>query len=295
MVFYSDQLIGMNGKMMQKIVCLFVCLLFLTGCATVQDKIALDDRISRLERNRKKSEQNVKNLQLEIQKIGKNKSVKDQDFTGQYAGLRAETRKLTDEIRILNGRIDELDFTIGQLRSAKNDLEQKLNEINTINRKNNDRTTALEQYLGFGTPLPRNVQSEKKTIPAKDSGKQKPDNGLYVQAKQAFDNGEFEAARAGFQKFMSLFPQSGNADNAQFWIGETFYREAWYEKAILEYEEVKRKYPNGNKIPSALLKQGMSFQQLKERANARLILEELVNRFPKSNEATIARKILKDL
>jgi tol-pal system protein YbgF len=116
---------------------------------------------------------------------------------------------------------------------------------------------------------------------------------LYEQAKRDFDRGDFGSARKGFQKFVKLYPKSESADNAQFWIGETYFREAWYEKAILEYEEVKKRYAAGNKVPSALLKQGMSFQQLNEKANARLILEELVKKFPKSSEAEIAAKILK--
>jgi tol-pal system protein YbgF len=287
----------MNVEMIHKILCFFVCFLLLTACATVQDKIALEDRLSKLERNRKKSEQNYYKLKSEIKDFGSSIDSKDQDVIGQYASLRAETRKLTDEIRILNGRLDELDFTIGQLKSTKNELEDKIKELRTVNRQAANRITSLEQYLGVGVSFPPKKQPVIKAPPVKtiENEKQEPENGLYIQAKSAFDNGDFESARSEFQKFISLFPKSENADNAQFWIGETYYREAWYEKSILEYEEVKKKYPKGNKIASALLKQGMSFQQLKEKANARLILEELVNRFPKSNEAGIARKILKNL
>lgn len=273
----------------------------LTGCATVQDKIALESRISRLEQTRNSSEQDVDRIKAELQKVGTAWDSKDQDFAGQYASLRAETRKLLEDVQILNGRIDESEFVIGQLSSKKGELEAKLNDLAIENQKAAKRIAELEQYLGIGTSLPRNVPPAGKMPPSdppvsrKDSENQEPENGLYNQAKKAFDDGEFESARTGFQKFITMFPKSENADNAQFWIGETYYREAWYEKAILEYEEVKKKFPKGNKIPSALLKQGMSFQQLNEKANARLILEELINRFPNSNEADIAKKILKNL
>ncbi|MFH2064046.1 MAG: tol-pal system protein YbgF [Pseudomonadota bacterium] len=277
-------------------------ILLLTGCATVQDKIALESRISRLEQTRNRSEQDVNQIQTELQKIGTTWNSKDQDFAGQYASLRAETRKLMEEVQILNGRIDESEFTIGQLSSKKGELEVKLQGLEVENQKAAKRIAELEHYLGIGTSLPKNVPPAGKKPPSdhpvnsnKDSENQEPENGLYSQAKKALDDGEFESARSGFQKFITMFPTSENADNAQFWIGETYYREAWYEKAILEYEEVKKKFPKGNKIPSALLKQGMSFQQLNEKANARLILEELVNRFPNSNEADIAKKILKNI
>ena len=58
---------------------------------------------------------------------------------------------------------------------------------------------------------------------------------------------------------MEKYPKSNSADNAQFWIGEIYYREKWYEKAILEYQKVIENYPQGNKISAALLKQGLHF------------------------------------
>ena len=91
---------------------------------------------------------------------------------------------------------------------------------------------------------------------------------------------------------MKKFPQSDEADNAQFWIGETYYRENWYEKAILEYQKVIENFPKGNKVPAALLKQGMAFTELGDKENARLIFKELVDRFPRSTEAKIATQKL---
>ena len=50
------------------------------------------------------------------------------------------------------------------------------------------------------------------------------------------------------------------------------------------------KFPDGNKVPSAYLKQGIAFHKLGENANARLVLKELITKFPDSNEAKIARE-----
>ncbi|MBW2198143.1 MAG: tetratricopeptide repeat protein, partial [Deltaproteobacteria bacterium] len=88
---------------------------------------------------------------------------------------------------------------------------------------------------------------------------------------------------------------SKNADNAQFWIGEIYYHEKWYEKAILEYQKVIEKYPKGNKVQASLLKQGFAFLNLGDKSNARLILSELIKKYPKSNEAKIAKRKLKGL
>ena len=90
-------------------------------------------------------------------------------------------------------------------------------------------------------------------------------------------------------------PTSSNADNAQFWIGETYYNEQWFEKAILEYQTVIEQYPKGNKVPAAMLKQGLAFLKLGDQSNARLVLKRLIQYYPKSNEASIATAKLKDI
>jgi tol-pal system protein YbgF len=118
---------------------------------------------------------------------------------------------------------------------------------------------------------------------------------LYNRAKQAFDQGNSGLARRGFEELIQRYPNSTNADNAQFWIGETFFREKSYEKAILEYQKVIEKYPKGNKVPAALLKQGHAFLALGDKVNSRLIFEELVRKFPQTAEAKAASDKLKEL
>ena len=138
--------------------------------------------------------------------------------------------------------------------------------------------------------------SEKFKIPDNSSrteSKKISEDKLYDLAKKALDNGKIDAAREGFHTFLKKFPKSKNADNAQFWIGEIFFREKWFEKAILEYQKVIENYPNGNKVPAAYLKQGFAFQNLGEKANARLILKELIAKYPNSKEAEIAKKKIK--
>jgi TolA-binding protein len=58
---------------------------------------------------------------------------------------------------------------------------------------------------------------------------------------------------------------------------------------------VRRKYPQSGKVPAAVLKQGFAFAELGERVNARLILQELVEKYPQSQEATKAKARLKAL
>lgn len=84
------------------------------------------------------------------------------------------------------------------------------------------------------------------------------------------------------------------ADNSLFWIGEIYYKNGDYKRAIIEYQNVIEKYPSGNKVPAAYLKQGLAFYNIDRKDNAKLIFETLISKFPLTNEALIAKKKLKN-
>jgi tetratricopeptide (TPR) repeat protein len=53
----------------------------------------------------------------------------------------------------------------------------------------------------------------------------------------SYQKGDHEGARRKFEAFLKQYPNTELSDNAQFWIGETYYGKKDYEKAILEYEK----------------------------------------------------------
>ena len=55
------------------------------------------------------------------------------------------------------------------------------------------------------------------------------------------------------------------------------------------------KSPQSDKVAGALLRQGSAFAELGEKLNARLVLQELVEKYPQSPEAGRAKQRLKAL
>ena len=118
---------------------------------------------------------------------------------------------------------------------------------------------------------------------------------LYKEAFETFQKGDLEGARRKFEASLKQYPNAGLSENAQFWIGETYFLKKDFEKAILEYEKVIVKYPEGNKVPGALLKQGLAFFELGDKTNARNLLRRVIERYPQSNQAEIAKKKLDEI
>jgi len=272
---------------------LFLLIFFnvLCGCAMHGEVVTLENRMSWLEQRNTKSEKYNKELKSRLEEYIKLLEEKEQALRNQSAELHAMHDQLKAEMQLIRGRIDETDYLLKQKLSDSDKItENRFERIEEVVGLNKNRITRLEQYLNF--------ESDESNLKIKSKPQSREDlseNELYTVSKQAFDVGDFETARNGFKNLINKFPDSAHADNAQFWIGEIYYSEKWHEKAILEYQKVIEKYPKGNKVPASLLKQGFAFLNLGDKANARLILKELVKKYSKSTEAEIATKKLKEL
>jgi len=158
----------------------------------------------------------------------------------------------------------------------------------------------VENFLGIGKKDATVEAAEKGNRPAngrhKDvlNGKSEIE-ALYAAAYETFKEGKYEKARTEFQNFLKLHPRTEYSGNAQFWIGECYYNEQQYEKAILEYEKVVTSFPEGNKVPYALLKQGLSFEQLGDKTSARMFLQQVIRDYPNTNQAGVARAKLLEI
>jgi TolA-binding protein len=65
-----------------------------------------------------------------------------------------------------------------------------------------------------------------------------------------------------------------------------------YEQAILSFQDVVKKYPKGNKVPNALLRQAQAFLEIKDKTSAEVLFKKVVKNHPGTSEATIAQKKL---
>lgn len=265
-----------------------ILVLGMIGCASQSDIRILENRVISLERQ---------NMELQ-QQTTENIDAKAAALRNQSASLHVATDQVRNEIQVLSGKLDETRYQMAEQTKASENL--------------NGRVSRIEEMLNLpvqqGTPgssnsgniSPPGAQPAAAPVPAPSQPPAAPtaaasETDLYALAKQDFDRGDFQKAREGFQKLLLQFPKAKNADSAQFWIGETFYREKEYEQAILEYQTVIEKYPRGNKVQASFLKQGFAFASLGDKPSARLILQELIEKYPDSSEAKIARQRMSSL
>ena len=283
-------------------------LLLLSGCVAPDQYRALENRVNALEMDnarlkalQAKFDGLSAELSAAVEALEKTVQANDQDFRERIAEINQDLQQVHKKYGQLQGVMEETAYRLGTTDlGTRPNLTQVLDRMDRAVSRNHTRITRLETYMGFEPTVPGIDDTNGPDMPEPDTDDgQTPgpvsDKTAYEQAKKTFDNGDMDAARIQFENFINTFPESSLAGNARFWIADSYYVEKWYEKAILEYQKVLEEHPDSNKVAAARLKQGYAFAELGETANARLILNELINRYPDSREAGFAREKLKKL
>lgn len=192
------------------------------------------------------------------------------------ADLQATLDSARVDMQLLTGKVDDVRI-----------LAQKpADDVELLKQDLTKRLAALEERLD---KLEKGLAEQQK----KAAQQQQTPEFQYQQAYDTMKGGELVKGRELFAKFLQLHPKHNLAANAHYWMGETYYTEKNFEQAILEFQEVIKNYPDTGKVPAAMLKQGMAFTELGDPKSAAYIYKKLVDEFPKSEEAKVAKEKLR--
>lgn len=105
---------------------------------------------------------------------------------------------------------------------------------------------------------------------------------LYDRGYTLYHQGRYREAEDHFRQFLAAHGSTDLADNAQYWIGESLYARKDYEGALAAFRATVEQFPNGNKVPDALLKAGQCFEAMGDVDGARQTYEEISRSYPQS-------------
>ena len=259
---------------------------------------ALKTDTQRLQSNQSDLLLRVENLQSE-QKILSSGFDEYKEFSKRPAKEIDRVREDTSvRLRMLEEREKALEAKNKAMEDRARQLEKQLEENLKAMEGKIDRVATKQVELektAAAAEAERSAAAKAQPPPVETKGPSTGAGDLYRDAYETFQKGDLEGARRKFEAFLKQYPNTDLSDNAQFWIGETYYLKRDYEKAILEYEKAITKYPEGDKIPSALFKQALAFAELGDKSNARTLLRRVIERYPQSEQADMAKKRLDTL
>lgn len=115
---------------------------------------------------------------------------------------------------------------------------------------------------------------------------------MYDTAWSDYTTGQWALAIQGFEAYISAFPRSELADDAQFYIGSTHYADGRFREAADAFEQVMLNYPDGDAVAEALYKRGLALDRLGEPELARQAFELVVRNHAEHNMANLAQQAL---
>jgi tol-pal system protein YbgF len=127
---------------------------------------------------------------------------------------------------------------------------------------------------------------------ASGSGANSEEQTVYAQSFDALKAGSYSVAITGFKSFLSSYPSSPLAENAQYWLGEAYYVTRDFDSASGAFHNVLQKYPNARKAPDALLKLGYTQLEQKKVGEGRATLQQVVQKYPGTEAAKLASERL---
>jgi len=200
--------------------------------------------------------------------------------------------------RVLKGQIEELQHALSagerRERDLYRDLSDRITALDAKVRELQSAAAAAAQAAAAQatavTPPPAAAPATPAPVVAAVA-----DKDVYQAALEHLKAREYGVAEKAFQDFLTSYPQSSLADNAQYWLGESYYVEHRYPDALAAFQKLIKDHPESRKVPGALLKVGYSYQELKRYREAREALAHLVKAFPDDPASAEARERLKQI
>ncbi len=221
-------------------------------------------------------------------------------------GQIAEIQRVGDETRAELKRLAELVAEQNALlRKSAADRRQHEEAVTVGLRELGERVSELAEALEAikaqaAVPLP--VASDAGGAgaggPAAPGGVAAPalpppaPRELYSQAYADYARGNYDLAMQGFAEYLRAYPGTDFSDNAQYWIGECLYGKKQYPEAVDAWNTLLKDHPASDKLPDARVKKGMALERLGRRSQALVEYRYVVDRYPTSQAARIARERL---
>lgn len=117
---------------------------------------------------------------------------------------------------------------------------------------------------------------------------------MYRQSLVYFNKADYSNAISGFSYLIRRFSDSSLAPMSQFWIGEAFYTQKRFARAVEEYRKVLTRYPGNPKSADTMLKIGLCKMSMDLNSEGIETLRELIARYPDSSAAATATKLLNE-
>jgi len=236
-----------------------------------------------------------------------------------------QIQQLQDEVRMLRGMLEDQTMELENLGNRQRDqyldLDQRISGLRAsppgslvTGPATTTGVVTAEVISGATGQEPPVMQEDAPEVraaldtPSSVTGIATPDTqaralvaspdgekAAYDQAFQSLKDLKYAEAAEHFLTFVNVYPDSEYADNAQYWLGESYYVTRNYDIALEAFPGLLAGYPDSPKIADSLLKIGYTHYELKQWDQARAALIQVQEQYPDTTLARLAGSRLRSM
>ncbi len=202
------------------------------------------------------------------------------------ADLRALQSEQTDalnsldsQLRTLAGRVEELEFA--QNKRIGSEVSALREDLSTLKR-------LVPPPAAVPVPELEADEAWASNLPAEQAQ-------LFADSLAFIREGKFSDAIPGLKEVSGALGGSPKGDKPLFWLGVANDGLAHTSEARALYFEISQKYPKSNRAPTSLYRLALLLARTGDKKTAVLSLRSLIEKYPKSPEASMAKEKIKEL
>lgn len=209
-------------------------------------------------------------------------------------------RQVAEVMRIQQQLLDSLGATRQAMRTLRGDVQndlygvqQQLVQLGELTGQSQRRLSELRAQLERrGEEIAQAQAATDSTAPAAAAAPSA--EAIYEASLGQLRLGSASTARSGFAELLRAHPTSERVPDALYYIGQSFETEN-ADSALAYYDQVTRNHPESPRSASALYHIGLIRERANRTAEARQSYQRVVDSYPNSDEAALARDRLRAL
>jgi TolA-binding protein len=183
------------------------------------------------------------------------------------------------DLRVLKEKADDNNVRVGSLSQELEALRQSVASLNVsrpygLESDAQGAGNAGDSAAGGGTVA---IASPQKLLDG---------------AMADYYGGNYDLAVAGLEAYIRQYPQSPQADYAQFHIARSYMLQAKYDKAIEALEAFRTNYSRSSQLADAMVQLGLAYKNMRQNDKAKEAFEFVIKNYPNETAATMARQNL---
>ncbi|MEE8378207.1 MAG: outer membrane protein assembly factor BamD, partial [Candidatus Aminicenantaceae bacterium] len=226
-----------------------------------QDLQRLTQHVLDLEKTADQNSEDIQSLKKILQEL----LTLSLRFQTAQASIKEDQKQIPPQFQVVLTKLDALDIKLNNFSAGLLEIkeiiltppepqpaEQSEEEERDIEEEMKTETREEQLKEEVLIEEPQEDMEQNPEIP------QLSPQEVYNISYSDYLNGNYQMAIDGFTLYLDQFSDSPVADDAAYWIGECYFSQDKFEEAAVQFTELILNFPEGDKIPSAYLKKGIS-------------------------------------